>query len=428
MKKQARKLLCILTVVLLSISLFGCNKKEVSTEEDNPVVANETFRTITIATVNGTATVKHKDGQSVAAYVGMNLYDGDDICVDDDSNIIIDADSDKHLLAEGGSHFWLSIEGTEDCTKTRINLDAGAVLCQIEEKLTDGESFDVTTASSTMCVRGTVFRVNAVKTTDNEALDVVEVYDGKVWSYIDEEIEEIETGTAEGQVVLEPGQCAVIKEATDDSEAAYVTSDQIDMKAWEDGESSIVLKEGVVGSGSAVLSIAYNKLPSVVVDQLVAIVDNGTELSLTKEELVKLNTEQVENKPVEQKTKEQIAQEALEKGITNETEFRGGALNDDICAEYGHSIITVNGVMQCSICGRQFNENYQKTEQDLRNEKAMEEQGFPMNVTLPEPFTSENKVTETIPNDDEEENKENNGSFSFSSSAGVIVSQQSDSE
>lgn len=371
MKKRITTSLKVLIVLALSIMIFGCSKKEEITATEAAEVT-EVYRTVTIATINGTATVKHKDGQSVAAYEGMNLFDGDDIIVDENSNLIIDADSDKHLLAESGSHFWLSIEGTEDCTKTRINLDAGAVLCQIEEKLTDGESFDVSTASSTMCVRGTVFRVNAIKSLNNEQYNMVEVYDGKVWSYIGEEVEEIETGSDEEQVVLEPGQCALIKESTDGSQASYVTSDQIDANSWKSDDYSIVVKD-TEGKGSPILTIAYNKLPSVVVDQLTAISEGGTELSVNKEELEKLSATSSER---ESNLGEKDVHQALIVPGVIVDEHRSD-LNDDICAEYGHSIITVNGVRQCSICGLKFSEEYQDTEKDKANYEAMVEQGIP---------------------------------------------------
>lgn len=371
MKKSIVTLSKVLLILMLSTMVFGCSKKEV-VEATEIKEATEAYRTVTIASINGSATVKHKDGQSIAAYEGMNLFDGDDIIVDENSNLIIDADSDKHLLAESGSHFWLSIEGTEDCTKTRINLDAGAVLCQIEEKLTDGESFDVSTASSTMCVRGTVFRVNAIKSLNNEQYNMVEVYDGKVWSYIGEEVEEIETGSDEEQVVLEPGQCALIKESTDGSQASYVTSDQIDANSWKSDDYSIVVKD-TEGKGSPILTIAYNKLPSVVVDQLTAISEGGTELSVNKEELEKLSVTSSER---ESNLGEKDVHQALIVPGVIVDEHRSD-LNDDICAEYGHSIITVNGVRQCSICGLKFSEEYQDTEKDKANYEAMVEQGMP---------------------------------------------------
>ena len=71
--------------------------------------------------------------------------------------------------------------------------------------------------------------------------------------------------------------------------------------------------------------------------------------------------------------------------------------------------------MQCSICGRQFNENYQKTEQDLRNEKAMQDSGFPMDVTINfDNFTKDSKLTagsKTTINENEDNKKEDDKWF-----------------
>lgn len=394
MKKKISTALKVLFIISLSIVLFSCDKKVAVNEEVEELT--EAFRTVTVASVKGTATVKHKDGQSVKAYEGMALYDGDDVIVDTDSNLIIDADSDKHLLAEGGSHFWLSIDGTDDCTKTKINLEAGAVLCQIEEKLADGESFDVTTASSTMCVRGTVFRVNAIKALNSEIYDVVEVYDGKVWSYInDAEVEEIETGNTDGQVVLEPGQCAVIKEATELAGAAYITADQIDQDSWENGDFSIVINDKKEATGSPVLNIAYNKLPSVVVDQLVAIIDGGTELSIEKKDLEELSTPPVQENNNVEKQKD-VHQALIVPGVIVEEDRYRSDLNDDICAQYGHTIILVNGVRQCTICGLRFSEEYHETEQDKKNaEEFKKETGFD-SITIPSFSTKNTKVEVTV--------------------------------
>lgn len=285
MKRRFSKVLRVLMVLTLSMSMFSCGKKE-STVTPLEGEIRETYRTVSIATINGTATVTRGDGEKVTAYEGMSLYDGDDIVVDKDSSIIIDADSDKHLLAEAGTHFWLTIEGTEEQSNTKINLDTGAVLCQIEEKLEDGESFDVVTASSTMCVRGTVFRVNTQESEDSK-FDVVEVYNGKVWSNIND---------SEDEVTLEPGQCAMVQTVApvngETVTPKYVTADQLDDDAWNNGEIGKSVKGDSDGEGSPILPIAYGALPDEVVDQLMSISEGGQEISINQDDLksVKENT------------------------------------------------------------------------------------------------------------------------------------------
>ena len=391
--KKYTKLLIILSLVL---SLFACNKKAEEVVEEAKV--EETYyRRIAVASIEGTVTVKHADGQELSAYEGMLLFDGDDVLVNDESSLVLDVDSDKHLFAEAKTHFILSAKGDEDSNQTKIHLEDGSVLCQIQEKLKDGESFDIETSSSTMCVRGTVFRVSMLSSEDQtDKYQMVEVYNGKVWSNIDKTNDE---------VTLEPGQCALIKDATEEKDAAYVRADQIDEDFWNSPDTNIqVSKED--GTGSAVLNIAYNKLSSKVVDNLVTISDSGQELSLTKEELTDLSATAVKN---EEKAAAESAKKEVPVGVLNENDFRSGALNDDICAQYGHTIITVNGVRQCSICGRQFSSEYVDTDKDKANAKAAEESGMPMNIVLPEPIKKTTEVTVIVPPEDEEPTPDDGG-------------------
>lgn len=263
----------LLIVSLVAISLFGCNKKE-ETVAITEVDTQESYRVITISTIEGSAYVKHSDGQIISAYEGMNLYDGDTVTVGENSNIIVDADSDKHMLAEAGTRFWLTAEGTEEHNNTKINLEKGSVLCQITEKLEDGESFDVVTASSTMCVRGTVFRVNTLES-DNNTYDVVEVYNGKVWSSINDTDEE---------VTLDPGKCAIVQTSNETSESSFIKADQIDRDEWNSGnyDESINNEDG---EDTAALDIDYLNLSLKAAKQLLEISDGDQELSISKEDL-----------------------------------------------------------------------------------------------------------------------------------------------
>ena len=376
-----KKLVKIITALSLMFALVAC-KNNIAETEAVVTTVTEFYRTIAVASSNGEVYVAHKDGEKIKAYDGMLLVDGDKVEVGKESDLTLNVDSDKHLFAEENTLFTINAQGTEESNQTQIVLDSGSVLCQIKEKLKDSESFDVVTKSSTMSVRGTVFRTSVITSSDENAYEMVEVYDGKVWSSISE---------ADEEVTLEPGQCAMVQQGTDDKAASYVTEDQIDSTFWDSNDTNMyVTKE--TGTGSPVLKIAYNKLSNKVVGQLIVISEEGTELSLSTEELTKLDERIKAN---EQKTKEQIAQEALEKGITNETDFRSGALNDDICAEYGHTIVTVNGVKQCTVCGRKFNDTYKETEQDTANREALEQEGLG-DITLPSGKASKKVDSDTF--------------------------------
>ena len=390
----------LLIISLIAISLFGCNKKE-ETVAVTEVDTQETYRVITVSTLEGSAYVKHSDGQIVNAFEGMNLYDGDTITVDENSNMVIDADSDKHLLAEAGTSFSLTAEGTEELNNTKINLLSGSVLCEINEKLKDGESFDVVTASSTMCVRGTVFRVASIKSATKEVYDMVEVYDGKVWSSID---------NTDDELTLDPGQCALIRNANEEKEAAYISANQINTDSWDSDDFSFVVDETIEADGSLTLPIAYNKLPSVVVDQLVAITDSGKELSISKEELSKVSevTHQRDDNAGDTSANKQVVIPGV---IYDE---KRSTLNDHICDEIGHTIILVNGVRQCTICGMKFNDDYVESEIEIANTQAFkEETGFseikfdftPKTSTVEIPITADVNSGSNKENDKTDENK-----------------------
>lgn len=360
-----KKLTRIVVAIMLLITFTGCNKSASNSVKN----LEDSYRTIVVASCSGEVTIAH-NGESnlVNAYEGMSLLDGDTVTVGDKSNLTLDVDSDKHLFVEPNTKFCLVAEGDEDSNRTKIKLETGSVLCQIQEKLKDDESFDIETASSTMSVRGTVFRVSLMESTDNNNYEMVEVYNGKVWSNI---------VNSENEVTLEPGQCALIKEDKDGANAAFVTDDQIDEAFWNSSDTNMKVTKDE-GTGSPVLSIAYNKLSSNVLSNLNTISESGQELSVTTEEITKLET-----------TKK-VEEYQAEVGVTNAGEYRAGYANDDICAERGHTIIKINGVEQCIICGKQFSSEYQKTEKDKAATEKAKEEGldFP-EIILPESYHGE---------------------------------------
>lgn len=342
-----KNLLKYLIVFMMMLTLVGCkNKVEANTEKNEEIITKETecYRSIMVSAISGSVKVTHSNGETVDAYEGLKLVNGDNVCVAEESNLTLDVDSDKHLFAEANTCFALHVEGTEENDKTTIQLEDGSVLCQIKEKLQNDDSFEIKTATSTMCVRGTVFRVSLINSNaDNNNYELVEVYDGKVWSNINE---------TNNEVTLEPGECALIKDDQNNASGNYVTDDQIDETFWNSSDSNMyVTKEE--GTGNAVLKIAYNKLSSKVLDNLVTITESGQELVVEKEQLEQLN----EVKKYEEAKK-----------VEKLNENRGGAANEEtICAEVGHTIILINGIQTCAICGRAFTSDYIPTQQEKDN-------------------------------------------------------------
>ena len=362
--KNIRKILLI-SIVLFLLSACGANEDKVKavnseTEEITEVVSD---RSIVISEINGNVTVTHNDGEKFNAYEGMNLFDGDDVVVAESSNVTLNIDTDKHLFADENTHFWLTATGSEDSSKTLIHLESGSVLCDIKEKLDDDESFDIQTASSTMCVRGTVFRVCLLNGKDNSVFDLVEVYDGKVWSNID---------NTEESVTLEPGQCALIrKNDSNNEQASYVLEEDLNEKFIEETGLNISLENATDGEAGA-LKISLENVPLNTLSRLETIIEEGTELAVDKEELEKVKevkeqekanetlNENHEHKYVEQS---RIASTCVTPGSVSYTCSICGDKKTESLPLVGHTPATIKGHSAtctedgetegevCSVCG-----------------------------------------------------------------------------
>ncbi len=145
------------TVLLLLLSLLlgvtvSCSRKK-----------QDAYRTITVASVSGDATVSNDKGKDVPAYEGMALYDGDTVTVAEGASLSILLDGDKYLLAEGGTTFSLEATGKKGQEKTVIHLDRGSALTRIKTQLGEDQSFVIQSPTSTISVRGTVYRVDVVR-------------------------------------------------------------------------------------------------------------------------------------------------------------------------------------------------------------------------------------------------------------------------
>lgn len=135
-------------------------------------------RTISVDDITGQAIVENKSG-SHDAYVEEHLISGDAVSVMENSELLLLLDQDKHVYADANTHFSLEATGKEGSSKTKIVMHYGTVLCGIDNKLGDSESFEVETQNSLMAVRGTVFTVTYTET-DGEPVTTVKVKEGVV--------------------------------------------------------------------------------------------------------------------------------------------------------------------------------------------------------------------------------------------------------
>lgn len=345
MKKIIKVTLLILTILLLA----SCGNKnaEVATAEEVKEVVSS--RSIVISEINGNVMVSHNGGQQLLAYEGMNLYDGDDVVVDKRSNLTLSVDSDKHIFADENSHFWLTATGSEGNTKTVIHLNEGSVLCDIKEKLKDEETFDIQTASSTMCVRGTVFRVCLLKGNDNSLFDLVEVYDGKVWSNIE---------NSEDNLTLEPGQCALIRktDSTEETAATFVLAEDIDDKFVKETGLNISLDQAE-GADKGAMKISLENVPVDTLSRLETIIEEGTQLVVEKEEIQEvkeiIETKKEEPKPEVKKVEVKVEEKKEEVKVEEKKEEKACEHNESV--EWTTVPATCTSpeirIMHCLVCG-----------------------------------------------------------------------------
>ena len=142
----------------------------------------------------------------IDAYTGMNLESGDIIEVGEKSTMTLSLDSNKYLSLDPNTVLELIAEGTEEDSKTTVNLKSGGVLNEITEPLSDESSYSVNTPKATMAVRGTSFYVSVMAVDDGSYITDISVFHGKVEiQLIDEE------GNPRGDpVIVQPNETVAI--------------------------------------------------------------------------------------------------------------------------------------------------------------------------------------------------------------------------
>ncbi|MGN0373968.1 MAG: FecR domain-containing protein [Butyrivibrio sp.] len=222
------------------------------------------YRSIQIYELEGTAVIERESIGTIAAVENLYLESGDRISVAEDSHMRLKLDDDKYIMVEENSVLTLVAEGTRKESKTSIYLEKGAIINEIQNKLNENSSYDVTTPNSVMAVRGTVFRVCVYSDDNKDTYTKVSTYEGKVDSKL-----VLPDGTkAEDTVTVEYGHEVIIYMDTDKTE--YISEPQ---------------------------EINYNEMPQKALEFLKDVMANGTELAdITAEEIDRLiNREETES-------------------------------------------------------------------------------------------------------------------------------------
>ena len=187
---------------------------------------NDAYRTIKVYRTEGNAEVQ-RSGDTMKPYENMILENNDTVKTHKDGYLYLKLDDDKFLMAEAESSFKLIATGDSENSKTRIELECGAVTVHVTNPLSEGSTFEIGTGNSTMAVRGTSFRVSVGGEENSQT--VVEVFEGEVST---------QPIGADGDPSVEPvsvtqGQSAVVDNGNVDKNADGVQLPDLDEEVLE---------------------------------------------------------------------------------------------------------------------------------------------------------------------------------------------------
>lgn len=232
------KKIMLFSAMLIAILAFaGCGKKD-------------GFRLIQVYEVNGQATIDREKVGSMDAYENLNLVSGDKVTTMIESYLRLKLDEDKYLLAEENTIMELVATGDAKKSRTNINLLQGGVTIQVDNKLEEDASFEVTTPNSVMAIRGTVFRVTTDVDEKGNPITKVAIFEGAVG---------VQKKDAEGNVTEE----TLVPESKE--AIIYIDNEE---------EVLVILDE-----------IEVSELPVEVLEFLKEISEGGRELSISLEEI-----------------------------------------------------------------------------------------------------------------------------------------------
>lgn len=211
----------------------------------------EAYRSIMVYDMEGSAVIERADIGTFDAAENLYLESGDRVSVDTDSLMRMKLDSDKYITAESDTIFSLEAQGDGQNSKTRINLEQGAITNEIQNPLSQGSTYETATPNSVMAVRGTIYRV--------------ELYNGE------EGGQDMRLCCFEGTVATMP----ILPDGT--------VGEEVLVRA---GSELTVYSDGTV---SEIENINYETLPMQALQTLSAITDSGAEIAgITGEEIARM--------------------------------------------------------------------------------------------------------------------------------------------
>ena len=163
-------LLCGATVAIAGIALAATHFLK----------GQEFYRSILIYELQGSANIEREGAGNIKAAEDLYLESGDRLTVADGSSMRLKLDDDKYVMVEENSVLAIEAAGNEEDSKTKIQLEQGAITSEIQNPLSTDSTYEVNSPNSVMAVRGTIFRVETETDEDGENYTKVSVFDGKV--------------------------------------------------------------------------------------------------------------------------------------------------------------------------------------------------------------------------------------------------------
>lgn len=213
----------------------------------------ESYRSIMVYDVAGSAVIERANVGTMEAAQNLYLESGDRVSVAADSGMRMKLDNDKYVMAEANTIFSVEAEGTDADSKTKICMEQGAITNEIQNPLSEGSQYETSTPNSVMAVRGTIYRVELCAENEEQITKLC-CFQGQVGT------KPILPDGSYGEEVLVPA-----------------------------GSELTVYQDGTV---SEISDIAYDELPLQAVENLLAMMENGQEMTgITADELTQLTLE-----------------------------------------------------------------------------------------------------------------------------------------
>lgn len=278
----------------------------------------QTYRLIKVYDTEDGAVVSREEQGELAAYANMVLQSGDRVQTAD-GRLTLRMDDDKYAYMEPKSRVLIEASGNQKNSRTKLVLEEGSLLNEIQNPLSDSSSYEVNTPNSTMSVRGTVFYTFIYEDEQGIRYTKISVIEGKVSTrliYAD--------GTAADQeVMVEAGKETII---------------------YEDGKTTDYL--------NGVQDIDYSQLPEAVIRTLIRIAENGRTLAVSADELKKYLPDQASQEDTSEQTATEVST-ATDEAITTQEDAAQTGTTEDVSTENAGKSYKVTFLYGDSVFGTQ---------------------------------------------------------------------------